>query len=126
MEEEPERLAEIKGISERKAREIARAGGRKEGYAESNDLSSAVWDFFRTGSKDLFNRYRQCASIVSSEKIHIKWQMISTAWDFGLQMRSQPRQASIPIRISGSGAEFSMYCSRHAMEGHIYLPETEC
>ena len=42
MEEEPERLAEVKGISEKKAREIAAADGREEGYPESHDLSSAV------------------------------------------------------------------------------------
>lgn len=43
IEEEPEKLAEIKGISERKAREIAIQVEEKR-YAESNDLSAEIWD----------------------------------------------------------------------------------
>ena len=43
MEEEPERLAEVKGISEKKAREIAAQMEEKTGYAKSHDLSAAVW-----------------------------------------------------------------------------------
>ena len=38
MEEEPERLAEVKGISEKKAREDLRTGIRKKRYAKSDDL----------------------------------------------------------------------------------------
>ncbi|MFR3319971.1 MAG: helix-hairpin-helix domain-containing protein [Lachnospiraceae bacterium] len=42
MEEEPERLAEVKGISEKKAREIAAQMEEKKRYAKSHDLSPAV------------------------------------------------------------------------------------
>ena len=38
VEEEPERLAEIKGISEKKAMEIAEQMNRKGGYAPCHDL----------------------------------------------------------------------------------------
>ena len=44
IEEEPERLAEVKGISERKAREISEQVEEKKEYAKSMNLSSKIWD----------------------------------------------------------------------------------
>ena len=53
IEEEPERLAEVKGISERKAREIAIQVEEKKRYEGSHDLSAKIWHFYDTGGKDL-------------------------------------------------------------------------
>ena len=47
IEEEPERLAEIKGISERKAREISSQLEDKKGFAKGNDLSFKSMEFLR-------------------------------------------------------------------------------
>jgi len=44
MEQEPERLVEIKGISERKAREIAEQLVEKKRYERNNDLSPKIWN----------------------------------------------------------------------------------
>lgn len=52
MEEEPERLAEVKGISERMAREIAVQAEEKR-YAESDDISAEIWHFHNAGCKNL-------------------------------------------------------------------------
>ena len=53
MEREPERLAEIKGISERKARENRGADGGKERSAPGHDVSSGIWNFHESGGEDL-------------------------------------------------------------------------
>lgn len=53
IEEEPERLAEIKGISERMAREIAVQGRREEGNATGNVVFAEIWYFNNTCGKDL-------------------------------------------------------------------------
>ena len=52
IEQEPERLAEIKGISERKAREIA-VQVEEKGYAQGYDLSAEIRDLDRAGRKDI-------------------------------------------------------------------------
>ena len=69
IEEEPERLAEIKGISERKAREIASTGRREEGYAAGNDLSAEIRHFYNTGSKDLSALWTQCLPYDRGESV---------------------------------------------------------
>ena len=53
MEEEPERLAEVKGISEKKAREISEQVSEKRDIAKSDDLFAAIWYFQYTWSQDL-------------------------------------------------------------------------
>ena len=53
IEEEPERLAEVNGISERKAREIALQVDEKKRNAQSDDLFTELWNQYSTGSKNL-------------------------------------------------------------------------
>lgn len=53
MEREPERLSEVKGISDRKAREIAEPDGRKTGSSGRYGLFTGVWHFHEFGCEDL-------------------------------------------------------------------------
>ena len=53
VEEEPERLAEVKGISEKKAQGDCGPGNGKGGYEKGHDVSSEIRDFPDSGSKDL-------------------------------------------------------------------------
>ena len=46
IEEEPERLSEIKGISERKSAGYLCAVPRKTGYASGNDVFGKIWYFY--------------------------------------------------------------------------------
>ena len=52
MEEEPERLAEVKGISLRKAQEIA-IQVEEKAEMRCHDVSSAVWHFHQSWHEDL-------------------------------------------------------------------------
>ena len=54
IEEEPERLAEVKGISH--------SGRRKKRYEGSHDLSAKIWHFYDTGGKDLSALWSECLS----------------------------------------------------------------
>lgn len=52
IEEEPERLAEVNGISERKARR-SRCRWMRKRNAQSDDLFTELWNQYSTGSKNL-------------------------------------------------------------------------
>ena len=56
IEEEPERLAEVNGISERKAREIALQVDEEKRNAQSDDLFTELWNQYSTGSK-IYQKY---------------------------------------------------------------------
>ena len=65
VEEEPERLAEVKGISEKKAREIAVQVTEKADMTKSHDVSAEIWHFPESWSKDISEIWSvriQCAS----------------------------------------------------------------
>lgn len=62
IEEEPERLAEIKGISEREGDGDRFADGRKKGYEKIHDLSAKIWNFDQACSKDLSTVWNEGAS----------------------------------------------------------------
>ena len=53
IEEEPERLAEIKGISQRKAMEIADQVNQKKESPAGNDFFAAIRDQYHTCSENI-------------------------------------------------------------------------
>ena len=108
VEEEPERLAEIKGISERKAMDIASQMEEKhemreamvylQKYGISNTLAVRIYETY--GSR----LYR-----VLEESLR----MILTESASARRMNSLQESASTRIRIFGFGAEFCIhYCRR--------------
>ena len=53
IEEEPERLAEVKGISEKKAIEISAQMEEKKDLRQAHDVLDPVWDLSAAGGEDL-------------------------------------------------------------------------
>lgn len=53
IEEEPERLAEVKGISERKAMEISEQMEEKKRTPSGDDVSDSVWNLHAACGEDL-------------------------------------------------------------------------
>ena len=90
IEEEPERLAEIKGISERKAREIASQ------VEEKKDMRQAMAVTFTA-------RLR---------RIRISWRIMFRGLDLRLLMRLRQRLESTQIRIFVYEVGFFIHCSR--------------
>ena len=129
IEEEPERLAEIKGISERKAREIAiQVEEKKEmrkamlflqKYGISTTLGVKIYEYY--GAK----------LIRCWKKILISWRIILTESDLRRRMRLLHGSGFTRIPISGSGAVFSMCSSRLSERDtficrRMYLREERC
>ena len=111
IEEEPERLAEIKGISERKAMDIASQMEEKhemreamvylQKYGISNTLAVRIYETY--GSR----LYRVL------EENPYSLRMILTESASARRMNSPQESASTRIRIFGFGAEFCIhYCRR--------------
>ena len=99
MEEEPERLAEIKGISPRKAQEIA---VQVEGKAEMRNAMIFLQQYgisVSLGMKIYTGFFR---------RILTRWRKIWKEWDLRLQTRLRRRSGFIQIQIIGSEAVFSM------------------
>lgn len=99
VEEEPERLAEIKGISEKKAMEIA------EQMTEKADMRRAMIFLQKYGisriSAQRSIRNTDRLYMESCRRIRIALQRISVVWDSVSQMRSLPGSGSIQIQITG-------------------------
>ena len=123
MEEEPERLAEIKGISERKAMEIAGyMEGRKElreamvflqKYGITNNLAMKIYDAYGMGLYRILqeNPYRLAEEI---DGIGFR-RADEIAQKTGIHIDSQFRiQCGVCYALSQS-----------ASEGHTYLPKEE-
>lgn len=110
IEEEPERLAEVKGISLRKAQEIAEQVEEKRMCAvrlcSCRNMGSVI--HWRSG----FTRPTECGCMVFCRKIRIRWQRISMVSGFEWQMRSQRRLVSGQIPITESEAVFCIYCPK--------------
>ena len=124
IEREPERLAEIKGISERKAREIAGQVEEKKDMREGHDLLAAVRDLHGSGSKDL-SEIRDGDLPRDSGKILTAWRTTWREWAFGSRMRS-PRRAGIQADSDFRVRSGIFYVLQQASgEGHIYLPREE-
>ena len=112
IEEEPERLAEIKGISERKAMDIASADGRKARNAGSDGLSAEIRDFQRRWRCG-FMKPTAAGSTGFWKKTRTSLRMILTESASARRMNSPQESASTRIRIFGFGAEFCIhYCRR--------------
>ena len=106
IEEEPERLAEIKGISNRKAMEIASQ------VNEKRDLRQAMIFLQQYGiTMNLAVKVYQ-AFMVSSGKIRTGWRTILMESDSGRRMRSQRGLVSGWTLISVCEAESCIHCFR--------------
>lgn len=121
MEEEPERLAEVKGISENKAREIACQMEEKRDmreamiflrkYGISNTLAVKIYDTYHAGLYKIFqeNPYRLAEDISG-----IGFKMADEiAAKLGIHADSEFRIRSAVLYT----------LSQASAEGHVYLPE---
>ena len=106
IEEEPERLAEIKGISEKKAREIAVQ------VEEKRELRQAMLFLQQYGisvalAVKIYQKYG-AEMYDKMKKILISWRMTLRAWDFAPQMRSHSGWEFIRIPTTGCEAGSSI------------------
>ena len=99
VEEEPERLAEIKGISEKKAMEIAEQMTEKADMRRAMIFLQKYGISLNLGAK-IYQKYGQTVYGVC-RRIRIALQRISVVWDSVSQMRSLPGSGSIQIQITG-------------------------
>lgn len=121
MEEEPERLAEIKGISERKAREIAEQMSEKQDmrkamiFLQKYGISTAI------GAK-IYQRYKQDLYRVIQEN---PYRMADDISGIGFKIADEIA-ARVGIHLD---SDYRIkcgitYCLQHAAgEGHVYLPK---
>lgn len=123
MEEEPERLAEIKGISERKAMEISQQ------VQEKKDMRSAMiflqqFGISTTLGAKIYARYGQGIYQVIKEN---PYQMADDIEGVGFRIADEIASragilADSDFRIR-SGILYVL--QQAAMEGHVYLPQRE-
>ncbi|MCI7814496.1 MAG: ATP-dependent RecD-like DNA helicase [Robinsoniella sp.] len=122
MEEEPERLSEIKGISERKAREIA------EQMAEKQDMRKAMIFLQKYGistalGAKIYQRYGQDLYRVIQEN---PYRMADDISGIGFKIADEIA-ARVGIHLDSDyrikcGITYSI--QQAATEGHVYLPKT--
>ena len=121
MEEEPERLAEIKGISERKAREIA------EQMAEKHDMRKAMiflqkYGISTTTGVKIYQRYKEKMYQVIQEN---PYRLADDIPGVGFKMADEIA-ARVGIHLD---SDYRIKCGisyclqQAATEGHIYLPK---
>ena len=99
VEEEPERLAEIKGISEKKGHGDRRTDDGESRYAPRYDLSPEIRDITESRRKDLSEIWADCIWS-PARRTRIALQRISVVWDSKLQMRSPIALEFIQIQIT--------------------------
>ena len=102
VEEEPERLAEVKGISEKKAREIAAQVSEKADMRKAMMFLQKYGISLNLGAKSIRNMEKQ--STVYFRKILTGLQMISVVLVSRLRTRSLTGLESIQIQITESEA----------------------
>ncbi len=124
MEEEPERLAEVKGISERKAREIA------EQMEEKKDMRKAMIFLQQYGISTalgvkIYHQYGQNIYTVIKEN---PYQMADDINGVGFRMADE-----IASRVGiHTDSDYRIRCgilyvlSQALAEGHVYLPKERC
>jgi len=123
MEEEPERLAEIRGISERKAREIAQQ------MEEKKDLRKAMLFLQQYGistslAVKIYNEYGQALyQIVSENPYKLADDITGVGFKIADEIASRVGILTDSDFRVKSG---SLYTLMQAVgEGHVYLPEKE-
>lgn len=123
MEEEPERLAEIKGISEKKAREIAQQ------VAEKRDVRKAMIFLQQYGissalSIKIYNQYGDRLYQIIQEN---PYQMTDDISGVGFKIADEiAQQAGIHTDSDFRVRSGLFYVLKQSMnEGHIFLPQEE-
>ncbi len=102
VEEEPERLAEVKGISEKKAREIAVQVTEKADMRKAMMFLQKYGISLNLGAK-IYQKYGQSV-YRSFRRIPIVWQMISRELALKLQTPLRHVLVYMQIQITGSAA----------------------
>ena len=123
MEEEPERLAEVKGISEKKAREIAAQMEEKKDMRKAMIFLQQYGISTTLACEDLQSVWEQHLSGHQGESLP-DWRTISTAWASGSPMRSPSKvgihtdsdypdpQRSALCSAAGHRARATFFCRR--------------
>ena len=114
IEEEPERLAEVRGISERMAREIAVQVEEKKDMRKAMIFRNLG---FRRHLQQRFISFTVRRPIRYWKEIHTSLQIRFRESDLRSLMKSQRRSASIQTRISVSGVVFFIPYSRVLPKG---------
>ena len=104
VEEEPERLAEVKGISEKKAREIAAQTAEKADMRKAMMFLQKYGISLNLGAK-IYQKYGDSVYNVLQENPYRLADDISGVGFIKSQMRLQEGSVSIQIRITESKAE---------------------
>ena len=126
IEMEPERLAEIKGISERKAREIAQQVEEKKDMREAMIFLQRIRHIFGQSGGENLPAIRPCPLPRHPGKSIPAWQ--TTFEGVGFQMADEIAQrAGIHTRFSDYRIRrpgfFIPFLQPASMEGHTYLPQ---
>lgn len=123
IEEEPERLAEVKGISERKAMEIS------EQVSEKRDMRRAMIFLQQYGisnalSVRIYNKYgNEVYSVIQENPYRMADDITGVGFRIADEIASRVGiHTDSDFRVR-SGILYVLM--QIAMEGHIYLPETE-
>lgn len=69
VENEPERLSEVKGISEKKGKRDCHADRGKVRYAEGNDVFAEIWDFTEPWCQNLPEVWRLCLQCFAGKPV---------------------------------------------------------
>ena len=126
IEEEPERLAEVKGISERKAMEIASQVNEKrdlrqamiflQQFGITMNLAVKIYNTAFVGTNPQVG-YAAAIGIVLFVIIMILTAIISREWVSGQRTILQQRQESGRILISVCGVGYCIHCFRRLVRG---------
>ena len=124
IETEPERLAEVKGISERKAREIA------EQVEDKADMRKAMmflqqYGISQTLGAKIYQQYKQDMYRILKEN-PIRWRKTFPVWDLKSQMKLRHVSVFIQTRITASEAVFYTYYCRQLQKGMCSFHSVFC
>ena len=122
MEEEPERLAEIKGISERKAMEIAALLEEKKGMREAM-IYLQKFGISNTLAIKIYNTYGlEVYGILEENPYRLAEDIDGIGFKRADELAAKSEYIRIRFRIR-SGILYTMQLA--AMDGHTYLPYKE-
>lgn len=123
IEEEPERLAEIKGISERKAREIYQQFHEKQDMRQAM-MFLAKYGITTTLSLRIYKQYgEEMYRIIQENPYRLADDMNGIGFKLADEIAKRP--GLVPIQIFESAAALSICCSRELFPG-IFTYRRHC
>ena len=121
IDEEPERLAEVKGISEKKAREIAEQVAEKVGDAKCDDVLAAIWNLGQSGSENLWKIRFPCLYGIKRKSVSAGGRYPGDRFRIADEIAGRIGiHTDSDYRIR-SGLFYTLTLA--AQDGHVYLPE---